>query len=79
MIPTTVFPPRPPQLTPVLSIPFHRSVTTFHRDHYENIFVVVNGSKTFKLLPPTDTWRLGMREAPAARYDASLRLQREGL
>ncbi|KAG5524489.1 hypothetical protein RHGRI_031226 [Rhododendron griersonianum] len=30
------------------------SVTSFHRDHYENLYAVVTGEKHFLLLPPTD-------------------------
>ncbi|KAM0788701.1 hypothetical protein ACM66B_002797 [Microbotryomycetes sp. NB124-2] len=30
-----------------------RSVTSLHKDPYENIYLVVRGSKTFQLLPPT--------------------------
>jgi len=54
-----------------------RSVTTMHRDHYENLYFVVTGIKTFMLLPPTDSFRLGMRSAPAARYDRGLKLDVE--
>lgn len=53
----------------------HRSVTSFHRDHYENIYVVLHGSKKFTLLPPCDRYRLDMREVPVARYTESLLLQ----
>jgi len=27
-------------------------VTSFHKDHYENIYCVMAGSKTFHLVPP---------------------------
>lgn len=47
-----------------------QSVTTFHKDHYENLFAVVAGSKTFTLLPPSDVYRLGIKEYPVARYTA---------
>ncbi|KAK4055748.1 hypothetical protein OIV83_000295 [Microbotryomycetes sp. JL201] len=30
-----------------------KSVTTVHKDPYENVYLVVRGSKTFRLLPPT--------------------------
>ena len=45
-----------------------RSVTTFHRDFYENVYCVVSGSKTFTLLPPCDSYRLHKRRVPIARY-----------
>jgi jumonji domain-containing protein 7 len=35
--------------------------TTAHADLYENLYVVVRGSKTFTLLPPHDNHRLDMR------------------
>eukprot|EP00954_Amorphochlora_amoebiformis_P008897 691023-Amorphochlora_amoeboformis.AAC.4 len=31
-----------------------RSVSSLHRDPYENIYCVIRGSKTFTLLPPSD-------------------------
>lgn len=31
-----------------------RSVSSVHKDHYENLYAVINGEKTFVLLPPTD-------------------------
>lgn len=31
-----------------------RAVTSMHKDHYENLYCVVSGSKTFTLIPPTD-------------------------
>ena len=45
-----------------------RSETTFHRDHYENVYCVVRGIKVFHLLPPCDGRLLGYREAPAAKF-----------
>jgi len=47
-----------------------RAVTTFHKDHYENVYCVVTGTKTFALLPPCDGARLKPREAPAATFVA---------
>ena len=32
-----------------------RSVSSIHKDHYENMYAVIAGEKTFTLLPPTDT------------------------
>ncbi|KAK8940010.1 hypothetical protein KSP40_PGU014659 [Platanthera guangdongensis] len=46
---------------------FH-SQTSFHKDHYENLYVVITGEKHFLLLPPTDLHRLYIRSYPAARY-----------
>ncbi|KAF8781006.1 hypothetical protein HU200_000975 [Digitaria exilis] len=44
------------------------SVTSFHKDHYDNIYVVVSGEKHFLLLPPTEHHRLYVRDYPAAHY-----------
>jgi jumonji domain-containing protein 7 len=32
-----------------------RSVSSLHKDHFENLYVVIRGEKTFTLFPPTDT------------------------
>ncbi|RMZ53402.1 hypothetical protein APUTEX25_004890, partial [Auxenochlorella protothecoides] len=40
-----------------------RSVTSWHRDPYENMYVVVNGAKRFHLLAPADGWRMAVRRA----------------
>ncbi|KAL1315915.1 lysine-specific demethylase JMJ32-like [Arachis hypogaea] len=45
-----------------------RSHTSFHKDHYENLYAVVSGEKHFILLPPTDVHRLYIRQYPAATY-----------
>ncbi|KAH6774349.1 2-oxoglutarate and oxygenase superfamily protein [Perilla frutescens var. hirtella] len=44
------------------------SETSFHKDHYENLYVVITGEKRFLLLPPTDFHRMYVREYPAATY-----------
>uniref|UniRef100_A0A8I6YHL6 JmjC domain-containing protein n=2 Tax=Hordeum vulgare subsp. vulgare TaxID=112509 RepID=A0A8I6YHL6_HORVV len=44
------------------------SVTSFHKDHYDNIYVVLSGEKHFLLLPPTEHHRLHVREYPVAGY-----------
>ncbi|XP_024525057.1 jmjC domain-containing protein 7 isoform X2 [Selaginella moellendorffii] len=44
------------------------SVTSFHKDHYENLYAVVAGEKHFTLLPPVDVHRLYIRDYPAASY-----------
>lgn len=31
-----------------------RAVTSLHKDHYENLYCVMSGKKTFTLIPPTD-------------------------
>lgn len=31
-----------------------RAVTSLHKDHYENIYCVISGQKTFLLIPPTE-------------------------
>ncbi|XVE59862.1 hypothetical protein DITRI_Ditri05aG0081300 [Diplodiscus trichospermus] len=49
----------------------HLSETSFHKDHYENLYAVVSGEKHFLLLPPTDVHRMYIREYPAARYSYS--------
>jgi len=45
-----------------------RATTSFHKDHYENLYVVVSGEKHFLLLPPTDVHRMYIKEYPAAHY-----------
>ena len=44
------------------------SVTSFHKDHYENMYAVIRGRKTFLLLPPCEAYRLYLSRYPAARY-----------
>ena len=44
------------------------SVTSFHKDHYENLYAVVSGEKHFTLVPPTDVHRMYVREYPTAHY-----------
>ncbi|XP_057965154.1 lysine-specific demethylase JMJ32 [Malania oleifera] len=44
------------------------SETSFHKDHYENLYAVVSGQKHFLLLPPTDVHRMYIRDYPTARY-----------
>uniref|UniRef100_A0A3P8VVP6 Bifunctional peptidase and (3S)-lysyl hydroxylase JMJD7 n=1 Tax=Cynoglossus semilaevis TaxID=244447 RepID=A0A3P8VVP6_CYNSE len=31
-----------------------KAITSMHKDHYENLYCVISGEKTFLLLPPTD-------------------------
>ncbi|KAI9326025.1 cupin-like domain-containing protein [Obelidium mucronatum] len=44
------------------------SVTSFHKDHYENLYVVITGSKTFTLIPPSESWALEERTFPTSKY-----------
>ena len=46
----------------------NQSVTSFHKDHYENIFAVVRGSKKFTVLPPGDVYRLHLQHYQVAQY-----------
>ncbi|KAG9450399.1 hypothetical protein H6P81_010364 [Aristolochia fimbriata] len=48
-----------------------RSETSFHKDHYENLYAVITGEKHFLLIPPTDVHRMYVREYPAASYNFS--------
>lgn len=45
-----------------------RSVTSFHKDHYENLYAQIRGTKIFTLLPPCEVYRMHMRTYPAATY-----------
>ncbi|KAM7493736.1 hypothetical protein LguiB_028345 [Lonicera macranthoides] len=47
------------------------SETSFHKDHYENLYAVVSGEKHFLLLPPTDVHRMYVQDYPAAQYSYS--------
>ncbi|BGO90725.1 hypothetical protein NBRC10512_000665 [Rhodotorula toruloides] len=48
-----------------------RSKTSLHKDPYENIYMVVRGSKTFTLLPPTEAYCLHEQVFPHATYSFS--------
>ncbi|KAJ3681605.1 hypothetical protein LUZ60_014178 [Juncus effusus] len=57
-----------------------RSETSFHKDHYENLYTVITGSKHFVLLPPTEMHRLYVKLYPVANYvmkDGKLELELE--
>ena len=45
-----------------------RSISSFHKDHYENLYAVVSGTKTFLLLPPLEAFRLHVQRFPVCRY-----------
>ncbi|KAH7836172.1 hypothetical protein Vadar_033355 [Vaccinium darrowii] len=47
------------------------SVTSFHKDHYENLYAVITGEKHFLLVPPTDVHRMYIHNYPAAQYSYS--------
>ncbi|ORY91719.1 cupin-like domain-domain-containing protein [Leucosporidium creatinivorum] len=46
-----------------------RSVTSLHKDPYENIYLVIRGSKTFTLLPPAEFYCLHEQIYPHATYN----------
>ncbi|BGP23844.1 phospholipase A2 [Rhodotorula toruloides] len=48
-----------------------RSKTSLHKDPYENIYMVVRGSKTFTLLAPTEAYCLHEQLFPHATYSFS--------
>ncbi|GAA5970605.1 hypothetical protein JCM21900_004800 [Sporobolomyces salmonicolor] len=45
-----------------------RSKTSLHKDPYENLYLVLRGSKTFTLLPPTEAYCVHERLYPHAAY-----------
>ncbi|GAA6004965.1 hypothetical protein JCM10207_008465 [Rhodosporidiobolus poonsookiae] len=45
-----------------------RSKTSMHKDPYENIYLVVRGTKTFTLLPPTEAYCVHEQLFPHATY-----------
>lgn len=45
-----------------------RSVSSIHKDHFENMYAVITGEKTFTLLPPTDLLYLDEKEYPSMQY-----------
>jgi jumonji domain-containing protein 7 len=45
-----------------------RAVTTFHCDHYENMYAVLAGEKRFTLLPPCDAHRLHAARRRVGRF-----------
>jgi len=44
------------------------SVSSLHRDPYENIYTVIRGTKIFKLFPPTARGKITYKEFPVVRY-----------
>lgn len=45
------------------------SRTSWHRDHFENIYVVLRGSKTVRLLPPIDSFRMKLKRYEQQSYE----------
>ena len=45
-----------------------RSVTSLHQDWYENMYIVVRGTKRFALVPPTDCQAVPKQAIPEGRY-----------
>jgi peptidyl-lysine (3S)-dioxygenase / protease len=45
-----------------------RSTSSLHKDHFENLYVVISGEKIFTLFPPTDIQFLGETTFPTKRY-----------
>ena len=45
-----------------------RSVSSLHKDHFENMYAVITGEKTFTLLPPTDILYLKEKEYSTMQY-----------
>ncbi|GAA6063950.1 hypothetical protein JCM10212_004905 [Sporobolomyces blumeae] len=45
-----------------------RSVTSMHKDPYENVYLVVRGSKTFVLLPPSEAYCVHEQQFPHASW-----------
>ena len=46
-----------------------RAVTSMHKDHYENIYCVVRGEKTFTLIPPTDQCYIPYTDVDVYQYN----------
>eukprot|EP00756_Hemistasia_phaeocysticola_P016788 Hpha_TRINITY_DN15498_c2_g13::TRINITY_DN15498_c2_g13_i1::g.173100::m.173100/K19219/JMJD7; jumonji domain-containing protein 7 len=45
-----------------------RSVSSLHRDHYENLYVVCRGVKKFTLMPPWEIWCTHYTDYPVGRW-----------
>lgn len=45
-----------------------RAITSLHKDHYENLYCVICGKKTFTLFPPTDLPYIPHQSYQVARY-----------
>jgi Cupin-like domain len=47
----------------------HQSVSSMHKDHYENLFYVLSGEKIFTLCPPCDVPFLYERPVPEGSFE----------
>eukprot|EP00597_Dinobryon_sp_UTEXLB2267_P001478 CAMPEP_0170069556 /NCGR_PEP_ID=MMETSP0019_2-20121128/8184_1 /TAXON_ID=98059 /ORGANISM="Dinobryon sp., Strain UTEXLB2267" /LENGTH=266 /DNA_ID=CAMNT_0010277625 /DNA_START=260 /DNA_END=1060 /DNA_ORIENTATION=+ len=47
----------------------NRSVSSIHKDHYENMYAVIQGEKWFTLFPPTDFVHFPEETYPTGRYE----------
>jgi len=45
-----------------------RTITSYHKDHYQNLYAMISGKKSFRLLPPTDSYRMKQRKFPCASW-----------
>ena len=45
-----------------------RSVSSWHKDPYENLYAMIRGTKTFLLLPPAEAFRLHVQRFPVHQY-----------
>jgi jumonji domain-containing protein 7 len=45
-----------------------RSVTSFHKDNYENLYAVITGAKTFYLYPPVDMYKMKLIQVEVAQW-----------
>ena len=45
-----------------------KTITSWHRDHYENLYVIISGRKSIRLLPPVDAWRMALKKYPHATW-----------
>ena len=46
----------------------NRSVSSLHKDHYENLYAVIKGTKRFTLFPPTDRPSLPHRQYHSSNF-----------
>lgn len=53
-----------------------KSVTSLHKDNYENVFCVLRGKKIFHLYTPLDAPFMKYEDYPVAVYDKDLNLRR---
>ena len=49
-----------------------RSLTSLHKDHYENLYVVISGEKIFTLFPPFDYYLLYEKFFPSGHWDMQI-------